>query len=132
MRCVVPATLQAVEELVADFRRRTQALLNRVNGFAAELLLREALTNAVAHGSHADPSKQVHCFLRLKRGRLLIAVEDYGCGFDWRAAWSTPAASSDCSGRGMEILRKYATRVRYNDRGNAVTIVKRFVEEKHK
>ena len=88
MRRELPATFEAVEEFIADFRRWGQVLLDRESWFAAELLVREALANAVAHGCHADPSKQVRCCLRLKDGRLLIAVEDYGCGFNWRAAWS--------------------------------------------
>jgi len=126
MRRALPATLQAVEEFLVDFRGWSRGLLDRVNSFAAELLVREALTNAVVHGCHTDPGKQVRCSLRITRRRLLIAVEDDGDGFDWRAAWRNPAALSACSGRGIEILRKYANRVRYNDRGNAVTMIKRF------
>ena len=125
MRTALPATLQAVEEFFVEFRRRGQALLDRANCFAAELLVREALTNAVVHGCRADPNKQVRCSLRLKSRRLLIAVEDDGVGFDWRAAWRKSADLSDCSGRGLEILRKYANRVRYNDAGNVVTMIKR-------
>jgi anti-sigma regulatory factor (Ser/Thr protein kinase) len=126
MRIVLPATLQATEEFLAEFRRRSHAMMDRVNCFAAELLVREAVTNAVIHGCHADPGKRVRCYLRLKGRRLLIAIEDDGDGFDWRAAWSNPAPHSDCSGRGIEILRKYANRVRYSTRGNLVTILKRF------
>jgi len=126
MRAVLPASLQALEEFFAEFRRKGQAALGCMNSFAAELLIREALTNAVVHGCHADPRKQVRCCLRLRSGNLLIAVQDDGDGFDWHAAWNRPAALSDCSGRGIEIFRKYANHVRYNDRGNAVTIVRRF------
>jgi serine/threonine-protein kinase RsbW len=129
MRRELAATFAAAEEVIVEFRERCKDLLNRKDCFGAELLVREALTNAVAHGSHTDPSKQVRCCLRIKNGRLLIAVEDYGCGFDWRAAWDNQAALPDCSGRGIEILRKYASSVRYNNRGNSVTIVKRFSEE---
>lgn len=126
LRVALPATLQAVEEFFVEFRRRSRARMNGANRFAAELLVREALTNAVVHGCHTDPRRRVRCCLRLRGGRLLIAVEDEGDGFDWRAAWGNPAAFSDCSGRGIEILRKYANHVRYNDRGNVVTIIKRF------
>lgn len=126
MRVALPATLPAVEEFFVQFRRQSQALLDRVNCFEAELLVREALTNAVVHGCHSDPDKQVRCFLRLRGRRLLIAIEDDGEGFDWRAAWQNSAAFSETSGRGVEILRKYASRVRYNARGNLVTIIKRF------
>src|SRR5580658_9196959 len=92
MRREMPATFESVEQFVAEFRERCQALLDRKSLFGAELLVREALANAVRHGSHADPSKQVKCCVRIKGGRLLVAVEDFGCGFDWRAAWDSQAA----------------------------------------
>jgi anti-sigma regulatory factor (Ser/Thr protein kinase) len=125
MRAVMPATLEAIEDFFAEFRVRSQLLLCRSACFAAELLVREALTNAVVHGSHTDPGRQVRCSLRLKGRCLVIAVEDDGDGFDWRAAWKKAAEAGDCSGRGIEILRRYSNRVRYNQRGNVVTMFKR-------
>ncbi len=126
MHTSLPATLEAMEEFFVEFRRRSRGLLDEGSCFAAELLVREALANAVIHGCHADPSKQVRCFLRLKDRRLLIAIDNDGDGFDWRAALRTSASFSDCSGRGIEILRRYANRVRYSTHGNLVTIIKRF------
>ena len=124
LRMTLPATLEAVEEFFVEFHRRSQAMMARANCFAAELLVREALTNAVVHGCGSDPRKRVHCSLRLRRGRLLIAVADEGGGFDWRAARCASAGLSDDSGRGMEILRRYANHVRFNDKGNLVTIIR--------
>jgi anti-sigma regulatory factor (Ser/Thr protein kinase) len=125
MHITLPATLEAVEEFFIAFRRRTRDALSQRHCFAAELLAREALNNAVMHGCHADPNKQIHCALRLKGGRLLIVVHDEGEGFDWRNAEGNRAEAAAPSGRGIELMRTYATRVRFNDRGNAVTIVKR-------
>jgi anti-sigma regulatory factor (Ser/Thr protein kinase) len=125
MRAALPASLQAIEEFFQEFRRKNKALLDCVNYFPAELLLREALTNAVVHGCQADPRRQVRCTLRLKDRRLLIVVEDDGAGFDWLAARSNLSNLPDCSGRGLEILRKYANHVRYNSRGNVVAMIKR-------
>jgi anti-anti-sigma factor len=119
----MPATLGAAEESLADFLRESPAL-DRANRFAVELLMREVLTNAVVHGCRTDPEKQVRCRLRIKSGRLLIAVEDDGEGFDWRAARARPVSFTDCSGRGSGILRIYANRVRYNAVGNAVALVR--------
>ncbi len=57
---------------------------------------------------------------------------DDGDGFDWRAVLqrrkenTATTAATAASGRGLEILLRYATRVRFNEKGNAVTIVKRF------
>ena len=125
MQITLPATLEAVEAFFIAFRQQARVALSKQHCFTAELLAREALNNAVVHGCHADPNLQVHCSLRLKGGRLLIVVHDEGEGFDWRASWGNRAEAAESSGRGIELMRMYATRVRFNDRGNAVTIVKR-------
>lgn len=126
LRRVMPATLDAIEEFLIEFHVRCAVMQNWVNCFTAELLLREALTNAVMHGCGADPGKQVRCAIRLRGRSLLIAVSDDGKGFDWRAALHREAELSDCSGRGISILRAYADRVRFNDTGNTVTLIKHF------
>ena len=126
MRATLPATLEAVEGFYADFRRRFEGTATHADCFAAELLLREALNNAVIHGCRGDAGKHVHCVLRLRGRRLLIAVRDEGEGFDWRATRQCDAALEDTSGRGVDILRRYATRIRFNDRGNSVMVVKHF------
>ena len=125
LRTTLPATLDALEEFFVVFRRRAQNILSHADYFAAELLAREALTNAVVHGCHTDPLKHVLCVLRLRGRRLTIAVRDEGEGFDWRAAWDRHGGLFASSGRGIEILRKFAIRVRYNEKGNAVTMIKR-------
>lgn len=132
MRAVLPATLEAIEGFFAEFRLQNRRLTTRAHAFGGELLLREALTNAVVHGCQEDPSRQVRCILRLGHGRLTIAVEDDGEGFDWRAATQRRTDDGKTSGRGMEILRAYSTRVRFNARGNSVAILKRFRREEPK
>jgi serine/threonine-protein kinase RsbW len=126
LEATLPATLDAIEEFSIEFRRHADLTLAPTCCFAAELLVREALTNAVKHGCHGDPDKSVRCRVRLKRQHLTIRVDDGGEGFDWRAAWGRPSKVSATSGRGIEIIRKYATRVQFNERGNALTIVKKF------
>ncbi len=127
-----PAVLEAVEECCRLFRGWA-ASENLPQRFAVELLLREALTNAVAHGCECDSTKCVAWTLRLRRGRgqsqwrtLLIAVRDEGPGFEWSGASGRRAALDACSGRGLEIYRCYANLVRFNRLGNAVFLVKRF------
>jgi serine/threonine-protein kinase RsbW len=124
MRTTLPATLDAIEEFFVEFRRRSQAMMGRSNCFAAELLVREALTNAVVHGCGTDPGKQVRCCLRLRGSRLFISVADDGEGFDWRSARNSKAEVWGSSGRGMEILRRYANHVRFNNKGNVVAMLK--------
>jgi serine/threonine-protein kinase RsbW len=124
LRTALPATLEAIEEFFVEFRARSLQMLKQKVCFAAELLVREALTNAVVHGCRQDPSKQVRCSLRLRGSRLFIAVDDDGEGFDWRTARNHRSSLTDSSGRGLEILRRYSNHVRFNDKGNAVTMIK--------
>ena len=120
----LPATLEASEAFSLEFRRRAEDIANRADRFAAELLLREALTNAIVHGCRGDANCRVRCAARVRGRRLLIVVRDEGEGFAWRQAWGRQPGLSLPRGRGLEILRRYATHVRFNVRGNAVTMIK--------
>jgi len=126
LRMELPATLVAVEAFCVEFRRWRAVACADLDAFAAELLLREALTNAVVHGRAEGPRERISCVLRAKRGRLIISIRDGGQGFDWRAAWDRKADAWATGGRGLEILRRYASAVRFNPTGNSVTLIQRF------
>jgi len=124
----IPATLAAVEDFC--LAARCWALSLRLpNHFAAELLTREAMANAAEHGCGCDSSKHITCVLRLRPGRLIIAVHDHGPGFDWRAACARTPDLDACTGRGIAILRQFAHRLRFNRRGNSLIIIKRLTHE---
>jgi len=125
LRMSMPASLDSIEDLLVQFRGRSEAMQDRVNRFTAELLVREALTNAVLHGCGGDPAKYVRCVLRVKGRTLLIAVEDDGEGFNWHRWGRNAPASLECSGRGIAVLYHYADHVRFNSKGNAVVMIKR-------
>lgn len=125
-RCELPATLDAVERFCRDFHVWGREACAGLNSFGAELLLREALTNSVLHGSSGDPGKRILCSLRAKPDRLIIAIRDQGNGFDWRDRWRRKPDPVANHGRGIEILRRYANLVRFNRSGNSVTLIKRF------
>ncbi len=124
--CELPATLDAIEQFCSNFQSWRAVACTGLDSFAADLLLREVLINSVLHGSAGDPRKRISCSLRAKPDRLIIAVRDEGEGFDWRAAWHRRSDPADTHGRGIQILRQYASLVRFNRKGNSVTLVKRF------
>jgi serine/threonine-protein kinase RsbW len=128
-RSTIPSTAEAIDRFCADFRVWRTAVCARLDGFSSELVLREALTNSVIHGCAEDPNKRITCVLRAKRGRVLIIIQDEGEGFDWRSKWDWRAGASDSHGRGIEILRRHANRVRFNPKGNSVSLIKRFDAE---
>jgi anti-sigma regulatory factor (Ser/Thr protein kinase) len=121
-----PATLDAVEEFCAEFHRWRASKCAALNQFAIELVIREALTNSVIHGCASDPGKRIWCAVRVKQGRLLVAIRDEGKGFDWRVARNRQAGPQDTGGRGLALLKQYADLVRFNSEGNSITLIKRF------
>jgi serine/threonine-protein kinase RsbW len=124
IRRSLPASLEAMEAVIAEICAACQE--ERLDRFATELLLREGLTNAVVHGCGCDAGQCARCVVRVRPGRLTIAVSDDGCGFDWKTVQARRAEDTADSGRGLAIFRAYATRVRFNRTGNAVALWKRF------
>ena len=124
----LPPTLKAVDTLCAELRQGLLVAVPTNERFAVELLLREALTNAVVHGVKGKASGEVYCHIKLFRGGITMHIADTGEGFDWRARLDATAPTHAESGRGIEILRKYSSRVRFNAKGNGVKVTKVFEE----
>lgn len=123
LRTELAATQEAVEQFCRDFQKWLGEDITSRDAFGAELLLREALVNAILHGCQSKTDQRVKCIVRGGRGRILIVVVDPGRGFDWRAAWNCRSEPTQCSGRGVEIYRNYAKRVRFSRQGNVVYLV---------
>jgi len=118
------ASLAHLDRVVAetiDFLRDSQAPGNL---FEVKLLLREALLNAVIHGSRQDPRYLVTLDALAGDDRLTLSVTDEGAGFNWRAGLNQPASPEAESGRGLTIMSLYADAVCYNAAGNEVTLTK--------
>ena len=128
VRAKVPRTAEGVEAFCQQFRKWHAAECGQRDLFASELLLREALMNGVAHGD--GRRTPLACVLRGGPKRLLIAVNDGGPGFDWRAQRQAVTATGATHGRGLEIYYSYASRVRFNTStsGNGLTLVRVFGE----
>ena len=118
------ASLPLLDRAVAETVRFVTAQNATGSLFDLKLLLREALLNAVLHGSRNDPKRQVTLEARAAEGRLTLVVADQGPGFDWRSGLSNMAPPEATSGRGLTILTLYADDVRYNAAGNVVTLTK--------
>ena len=92
--------------------------------FAVRLALDEAIVNGIKHGNRGDPGKAVHVRYRIAPESLWVEVEDQGEGFDPKQVPDplAPENLERCSGRGLFLMRAYMTWVRYNERGNCVTL----------
>jgi serine/threonine-protein kinase RsbW len=94
--------------------------------FSVRLSLEEAITNALKHGNKYDPTKVVEVTWEVDGERVLATVEDEGDGFD-PASIPDPLSEEGlarASGRGLLLMKHYLTWLRYNERGNRVTLCK--------
>lgn len=119
------ASQSAIEEFCWDFQQWLGTQATARQAFASELLLREALVNAVEHGCRGIDGAAVRCVIRGGRNRILISVCDPGPGFDWAARRDAEPEENALSGRGVLIFKTYAQRVRFNRAGNAVFLLMR-------
>jgi anti-sigma regulatory factor (Ser/Thr protein kinase) len=115
-----------VDRFCDEVRAKLLAGLPDRERFAVELLLREALNNAIVHGCLGKIGSEVHCELAAVDGGVRIRVRDPGDGFDWRAQLNGRPRSLAESGRGVEILTRYATTVAFSEKGNEVEMIRSF------
>jgi serine/threonine-protein kinase RsbW len=90
--------------------------------FGVELLARECLNNAVIHGNGNHVDKSIGLCLSVGREWIKLQVTDAGAGFNWRKARQKTPDSIESSGRGLGLYALYAARVRFNRRGNQITL----------
>jgi serine/threonine-protein kinase RsbW len=93
-----------------------------------EIAIREVLSNAVIHGNHEDPGKQVSVTCRCSAdGEVLITVRDEGLGFDNRAAPypKEPQKQLLSHERGLQLIATLVNEVSFEENGTVVRLRKR-------
>ncbi len=98
--------------------------------FDVQLGIREALVNAVEHGSQNDPSKQIIFQISKQGKQLVIIVKDEGSGFVYSNSKKHAEGTLSCFGRGNKIMRQCFDNVTYNELGNEVELVKKVEEDR--
>jgi serine phosphatase RsbU (regulator of sigma subunit)/anti-sigma regulatory factor (Ser/Thr protein kinase) len=94
--------------------------------FGVKLSLEEAVINAIKHGNELDDTKRVTISFHIDDTKCVISVADEGEGFD---PATLPDPTSDeflmaTSGRGVALINAYMDEVRFNERGNEITMIK--------
>ncbi len=81
------------------------------------LVLTEALTNAICHANQCDPSKEVKVTISVTDKDLIIRVFDQGHGFDIKHLSKLKVKETAEGGRGVQIIFKLMDRVEYLKKG---------------
>ena len=91
------------------------------------IALDEAFVNAIKHGNKFDANKIVRISAEVSPTEARFTIEDEGEGFDINAIPDPcdPENLFKTSGRGVLIIHNIMDEVRYNKRGNRLTMVKK-------
>lgn len=118
--------------------------------FEIQLILAEALTNALVHGNYGIPSiseklsydklhelrirrskvpeyanKLIHFKHHFDGTRISLEIEDQGQGFDWKNQKIEPHFDNpNPGGMGLLLITSKVNEVQWNDKGNKISITK--------
>ncbi len=77
------------------------------------LVLTEAMTNAIRHANEDDPQKEVHIIISIRDRDLNIKVYDQGQGFNVCSISTPDFKNLEEHGRGIYIIRTLMDQVSY-------------------
>jgi serine/threonine-protein kinase RsbW len=124
----LPSAISPMHSILDYLTKRVEKLgvvdANQSNLFVA---LDEAFVNAVKHGNKFNTQKLVRITAELSDKEASFTVEDEGEGFDVNSIPDPldPANLFKTSGRGVLFIYNIMDEVKYNERGNRLTMVKK-------
>src|SRR6266540_1349237 len=93
--------------------------LDRFNGdretlaYHLNLVLTEAMANAIKYANPTDPDTMVHIFINISMDKILIKVFDKGQGFDINSIATPNFEQLEDRGRGIFIIKSIMDSVNY-------------------
>ncbi len=125
----VPSDVACIEEAVDLVTRHClagQRAWERTR-FRLQVVLSEALSNAIMRGNREDRGKWVHIRAELGPEVIQLVVTDEGSGFDPAAVPEPirPEQLDEANGRGLYLIRKLVDEVSFNEQGNSICMTLR-------
>lgn len=125
----LPSQIAAISPFV-DRLMRFVRLVREADGsdLDIEMALREAVTNAVIHGNHEDPTKRVGVVCRCGLdGEVSFTIRDQGEGFDPHTVSdpTDPESRMATHGRGIHLIRALMDEVSFEEGGTVVHMRKK-------
>jgi serine/threonine-protein kinase RsbW len=125
----LPSDVTCIEEAVELVTRHCLAghATTRKTRFRLQVVLSEALSNAIMRGNCEDCGKWVEVRAELRPDVIMVQVTDEGPGFDPTAVPEPihPDQLDEARGRGLFLIRKLVDAVQFNEQGNSICMTLR-------
>ncbi len=129
----LPNDIRSIEHAVEYVMRHCSTCCDYARRFNLNFRvgLTEALSNAMLYGNNSDPQKRVRVEVTVRVEEIAVRITDQGVGFDPTTIPdpTLPDNISKSGGRGIFLMRSLMDEVKFNDRGNSVTLVLRLEGE---
>lgn len=122
----IPSTIIAVDSAIMEICRYIQEEVELTSKLIWKIhtCFYEALLNAVVHGNKYNTQKKVYIDFRIVENLIVIRIRDEGSGFDFENI-SNPFEPENILkdfGRGITMIKTLADRVKFNKKGNEITL----------
>ena len=125
----LPSDVGCIEEAVELVVRHCLAghQSTRKTRFRLQVVLSEAISNAIVRGNREDRDKWVEVRAELLTEVIRVFVTDEGPGFDPAAVPDPvhPELLAEAGGRGLYLIRKLVDAVDFNEQGNTICMTLR-------
>jgi serine/threonine-protein kinase RsbW len=125
----LPSDIDCIEEAVELVTRHCLAghSATRTIRFRLQVVLSEALANAILRGNREALDKWVEVRAELRADVIRVYVTDEGSGFDPSAVPEPirPEQIDESGGRGLFLIRKLVDAVQFNEQGNSICMILR-------
>jgi serine/threonine-protein kinase RsbW len=125
----LPSDVGCIEEAVELVTRHCLAghAATRTIRFRLQVVLSEALANAILRGNREAVDKWVEVRAELHDDVIRVHVTDEGPGFDPAAIPEPirPEQLDEAGGRGLFLIRKLVDAVQFNEQGNSICMILR-------
>ena len=125
----LPSDVTCIEEAVERVTRHCLAGHDAPHKtrFRLQVVLSEALSNAIVRGNQEDHGKWVHVRAELGADAIRLVVTDEGPGFNPASVPEPirPEQLDEANGRGLYLIQKLVDDVRFNQQGNSICMTLR-------
>jgi serine/threonine-protein kinase RsbW len=125
----LPSDVSCIEEAVELVVRHCLAghETPRTTRFRLQVVLSEALSNAIVRGNAEDRGKWVDIRAELRNDAIRVDVTDEGPGFNPYDLPDpvSPEQLEGPGGRGLFLIRKLVDAVHFNEQGNSICMILR-------
>jgi serine/threonine-protein kinase RsbW len=125
----LPSDIGCIEEAVELVTRHCLAghVATRTIRFRLQVVLSEAIANAILRGNRESLDKWVDVRAELQTDVIRVYVTDEGPGFDPSTIPDAilPEQIDEAGGRGLFLIRKLVDAVQFNEQGNSICMILR-------